>query len=167
MSSTLKSSAGFTYLGLLILVAIIGIATSATLKLGSIMQRRSAEERLLAIGSEFRNALESYANASAPGRPRSPASLQELLIDSRSASLRRHLRRIYIDPISGDDHWGVVSAIPGPGISGIYSLAKGNPIKRANFDPRFEEFSGQPSYQNWIFSLPSSPISLPNVIPKK
>ena len=156
MGQSLQSERGFTYLGILVLIAIIGISTYATLKLGIIMQRRIAEERLLAVGAEFQHAFESYANASAPGRPRAPASLQDLLKDPRSPTLRRHLRKIYVDPITGDDQWGIVPAIPGPGISGVYSMAIGTPIKLANFEPRFENFEGQSSYQGWIFSLPST-----------
>ncbi len=167
MQHARRHKTGFTYIGILILIAIIGISTAATLKLGAIMQRRIAEERLLTIGSEFRNALESYANASAPGRPRSPRSLQDLLKDPRSPALRRHLRTIYIDPITGDDHWGLVPTISGPGIAGIYSLAQGTPIKIGNFEPRFEDFEGQLSYQNWIFAPPTSAITVAGTVPPR
>ena len=164
-------TAGFTYLGLLILIAIIGIATQTTLILGMVMKRRIAEEQLLAIGKEFGNAFESYANTSAPGRPRYPVSLQDLLKDPRSPTIRRHLRKIYIDPLTGDDQWGEVPAIPGPGISGLYSLAKGQPIKIANFDTRFEDFEEKNSYQQWIFaardSMLQSPTSIVGISPAK
>ncbi len=171
MYSMKYKTGGFTYVGLLILIAIIGISTQTTLVLSSVMKRRIAEERLLAIGKEFGNAFESYANASAPGRPRSPMSLQDLLKDPRSLTVRRHLRKIYIDPLTDGDQWGEVPAISGPGISGLYSLAKGQPIKIANFDARFEDFEEKTSYQQWIFaaraSTTQSQTPLPGASPAK
>jgi type II secretory pathway pseudopilin PulG len=145
---------GFTYLGALILIAMISVAATATLKLGAAMQRRAAEEQLLAIGGEFRDAFLSYANSTPPGQPRTPASLQDLLKDPRFPTVRRHLRRIYVDPISGKPEWGIIPAQPGPGIMGVYSLADGTPIKVANFELRFQDFEGKTTYQDWVFMPP-------------
>jgi type II secretory pathway pseudopilin PulG len=55
---------GFTYLGLMILVAVLALATSATLTLGSLVQRREAEQRLLEVGDAYRRAISSYLNSS-------------------------------------------------------------------------------------------------------
>ena len=69
---------GFSYVGLLILLAIVGTLSAATLTAGSAMQRRATEDELLFIGEQFQRALNSYANASPPGwaphatRPNSP-----------------------------------------------------------------------------------------------
>ena len=62
--------AGFTYLGLMILVAILALATSATLTLGSIVQRREAEQRLLKIGASYCQAIASYLNSTPAGNRR-------------------------------------------------------------------------------------------------
>jgi type II secretory pathway pseudopilin PulG len=149
---------GFTYLGALILIAVISVAASATLKVGAAMHRRAAEEELLAIGGEFRDAFVSYANSTPLGQPRTPPSLDDLLKDPRFPTVRRHLRRIYVDPISGKQEWGAIQAQPGPGIMGVYSLAEGTPIKIANFDLRFQDFEGKTSYRDWIFMPPSEAI---------
>jgi type II secretory pathway pseudopilin PulG len=158
MAPPILRERGFTYIGVLIMVAVIGVAASATLLLGSVMQRRAAEEELLMIGDEFRDAFVSYANATPPGRQRTPPSLQELLKDPRFPTIRRHLRRIYVDPISGKEEWGTVPALPGPGIMGVYSLADGKPIKIGNFDPRFQDFEGKTSYSEWKFMPPPEAI---------
>lgn len=150
---------GFTYLGALILVAVISVTATATLKLGAAMQRRAAEEQLLAIGGEFRDAFVSYANATPPGQPRTPQSLEDLLKDPRFPVVRRHLRRVYVDPISGKPEWGTIPAQPGPGIMGVYSLAEGTPIKVGNFELRFQEFEGKTSYQDWTFMPPPETIA--------
>ncbi len=69
-------SAGFTYIGLLIALALIALAATATVQGGALLQRRQAEEELLVVGREFRNALQSYANATPAGQKRYPPSLQ-------------------------------------------------------------------------------------------
>lgn len=101
---------GFTYLSLIILVAIIGLASAATIKLGAVLQRSAAERELLAIGAEYADALESYAKATPPGQSPLPPSFKELLRDSRFPNVRRHLRRIYVDPMTGKAEWGIVYA---------------------------------------------------------
>ena len=60
---------GFTYLGLIILVAILGLVGAAGLKMGSLLQRQIAEQELLDIGAQFSDALYSYAAATPPGQP--------------------------------------------------------------------------------------------------
>lgn len=146
-------SGGFTYIGVLILLAIIGIASAATIQVGSILQRRSAEEELLAIGAEFRDALSSYANAAPPGQPRLPPSLQDLLKDPRYPNVRRHLRKLYTDPLTGKDEWGTVLAPDGKGIIGVYSLSTATPIKIGNFEPAFQQFAGKTAYREWQFTV--------------
>lgn len=150
---------GFTYIGLLILIAIIGIASAATLQVGSILQRRAAEESLLNIGAEFQKALISYANATPAGQQRFPRTLQDLVRDPRFPKVRRHLRRIYPDPITGNNTWGMVYANGNGGLVGIYSLSTLPPIKIGNFDAAFLRFNGKTSYQEWIFINPSLKLS--------
>jgi type II secretory pathway pseudopilin PulG len=142
---------GFTYLGLLILVAILGIASVATIKVGALAQRRSAEEQLLYIGSEFQNAFASYAGATPTGQSRLPHSLQDLLKDPRYPNIRRHLRKMYVDPLTGKEEWGLVT-MPGiPGIAGVYSLSEDKPIKVGSFDVAFQHFKDKESYREWQF----------------
>jgi type II secretory pathway pseudopilin PulG len=146
-----RTAGGFTYLGMMIFIAIIGIISSTSLHLGSIVQRRDAEEQLLDIGNEFRRAIISYANASKPGANRAPQSLQDLLHDPRYPNTVRHLRKIRIDPITGSDEWGLVASIDGNGIIGVFSLSTDKPIKIGNFDPALEDFSTAASYNDWRF----------------
>jgi len=131
----------------------------ATVRLGAVIERRAAEEELLAVGTDFREAFISYANATPPGLPRTPPSLQALLKDPRFPEPRRHLRRIYPDPLTGDDLWATIAAIPGPGIMGVYSAAPGKPIKIGNFDLRFRDFEGKTSYAEWKFMAPVDVIT--------
>ena len=159
-----QRTAGFSYLGLLILIAIIGIAASTTLQAGSILQRRAAEEELLEIGAEFRSALISYANATPAGQKRAPSSLQDLLKDPRYPGVRRHLRKLYADPITGKEEWGLVDAIDGSGIAGFHSLSNAKPIKISNFDIAFQEFEQKSSYRDWKFMSTTQPVQVKPVI---
>ncbi|WP_427308964.1 type II secretion system protein [Cupriavidus sp. H39] len=143
-------NAGSTYLGLLILVAIIGVATAAALTLGVIAQRRMAEDELLFVGEQFRSAFESYYRATPAGHPRYPMTLQDLVRDPRYPNPRRHLRQIYVDPLTSQDDWILVAA-PGGGILGVHSASMRSPIKIANFPTIFQAFEGKASYADWIF----------------
>ncbi len=143
---------GFTYIGLLILVAILGIAASASVVLGALMQRRAAETELLFIGQQFREALIQYANSTSPGQRRTPHSLGELLRDPRYPQQRRYLRQVFADPLSGSTDWGLVTA-PDGGIVGVYSKSLGKPIKISQFEAPFAHFAGQKEYAGWVFSV--------------
>lgn len=152
-----RVDAGFAYLGLMILVAILALATSATLTLGSIAQRRETEQRLLEVGAAYRQAITSYVNSSPAGRRSYPTSLADLLKDPRYPGVRRHLRRLYPDPITGRNEWRLVAA-PGGGIMGVSSLSDARAIKIAEFDSENQLFEGKSRYSEWVFvALPGTP----------
>jgi type II secretory pathway pseudopilin PulG len=175
-SSSLRSSqGGFTYLGLIILVTVIGMVGAATLKIGALMQRAQAEEELLDIGASFSAALQSYAAATPQGQPLQPPSLQELLKDPRSPALRRHLRKIFVDPATGSTEWGIVyRADKGSGgVVAVYSLSQARPLKIGNFDARFVGFEDKQHLSDWKFTagaiapvLPGAPVTrAPPIVP--
>ncbi|MGW8391257.1 type II secretion system protein [Pseudoduganella sp. HUAS MS19] len=143
---------GFTYVSVVILVAIIGLVGAMSLRLGTTIQRAAAEQALLDIGMEYSNALASYAAATPQGQPNYPNSFAELLKDPRFPQLRRHLRRVYVDPMTGKAEWGLVKANENGGILAIYSLSTAPPIKIGNFPPRFVAFEGKTSLADWKFS---------------
>lgn len=143
--------AGFTYLGLIIFVFIIGLVGAATLKVGALLQRAQAEHELLEIGAQFSAALKSYADATPRGQPPQPMSLQELLRDTRFPNPRRHLRKIFVDPVGGKAEWGLVRAGEGGRILGVHSLSQAAPLKLANFDSRFRNFENREHLSEWKF----------------
>ena len=145
--------AGFTYLGLIIFVFIIGLVGAATLKIGSLLQRAHLETELLETGAQFGIALKTYAEATPRGQPTQPPSLQELLRDTRFPNPRRHLRKIFVDPATGRAEWGLVRVGEGEGgrILGVYSLSQATPLKQANFDARFPGFENRQHLSEWKF----------------
>jgi len=152
MVNRARRQAGFTYLGLIIFVAIIGMVGAATLKIGALLQRAAAEEELLEIGAAFSAALDSYAAATPPGASPYPPSLKELLKDPRVPGVRRHLRKIFVDPVTGKAEWGVVFLGEGTsGVVAVHSLSNAPPLKIANFDSRFAGLDNADTLSAWRF----------------
>lgn len=154
-----RSQRGFAYVLLLVTIAVIGVGAAGAVSLGSAMARREAEEQLLAIGAEFERALYSYAAVppSLPGGTlppgiHGPRDLEELLKDPRVPGVRRHLRQVYADPLTGKAEWGLVRDSQG-WITGVYSLAEGRPIKRSGWAGRWVAFEGQETYSAWVFGF--------------
>lgn len=158
--SALLHQEGFSYIGLLIMIMIFGAISAAALSAGSVMQRRAAEEELLFIGEQFQSAFKTYYDASPNGIRPYPTQLSDLLLDPRFPVTRRHLRKIYADPLTGTTDWGIVDA-PGGGILGVYSRSAEKPIHISGFSDNFARFEGATKYSEWVFlaDQPQAPIS--------
>jgi len=154
---------GFTYLSLIIVVAIIGMVAASAIKLGSVLQRSRAEHELLDIGTAFSDALKSYADATPQGMPPQPPSLKELLKDPRFPGTRRHLRKIFVDPMTGKAEWGIVYLGEKSGVVAVYSLSEARPVKIANFPLRYSGFEGKSSISEWKFSMEKQAEISPSV----
>lgn len=146
---------GVAYLLLLLAVALIGLSSAAAIRLGAVAARRDAEQSLLAAGTEFQRALFSYAAVATSTTGRGPRTLSELLRDPRLPGVLRHLRQIYADPLTGKADWHLVTDQEGF-IIGLYSVADGVPIKRAEFQTQLIGFEEAESYRDWVFGLPGA-----------
>lgn len=164
-----RQQQGFTYLGLIILVTVLGLVGAATLKIDSLLRRADKEAELLFVGAAFADALTSYAAATPAGQPTQPPSLKELLRDPRSPAVRRHLRKIYIDPMTGSTDWGIIWMADGKGVLGVYSKSPVQPLKIANFNPKLVGFEGKQHIYEWHFvgtgPQPSVPAAGPQTPP--
>jgi type II secretory pathway pseudopilin PulG len=145
------SQGGYTYLALLILLAIISITAAASAELGAIYQRRMAEKELLAVGAEFQRALQSYASATPIGQPTQPRTLEDLLRDPRYPNVVRHLRRVHDDPMTGKGDWILMMSPDGQTIIGIHSASHARPIQISHFPAAFQGFANRKSYSDWVF----------------
>jgi len=145
-----RRARGFSYIGVLILVAMMGIALAAAGEIWHTASKREKEQELLFVGDQYRRALAQFA-AQTPGNARrSPLSLEELLQDSRYPGIRRYLRRIYVDPITGKAEWGLITG-PGGEIFGVHSLSEEEPVKKAHFRLADKVFEGKRKYSDWVF----------------
>ncbi|KIO50476.1 type II secretion system protein [Nitrosospira sp. NpAV] len=141
---------GFTYIWILFAVAVAGIVLAAAGQLWQTEAQREKEVELMFVGEQFRQAIGSYYESS-PGMPkRYPDSQERLLFDDRFPIPKRHLRKIYFDPMTGRAEWGLIRK-PGIGIVGIHSLSTRKPVKRANFHERYAKFADAVSYEDWTF----------------
>ena len=125
--------AGFTYIGMLMAVVFVGLGAVGVARLLAAVERAEQESDLLFVGHQFRQAICSYLRTG-PAAGKYPATLDDLLQDPRYPTPRRHLRKLWTDPVTGQATWGLVSA-PEGGIMGVYSLSEREPKKRAGFDP--------------------------------
>jgi len=130
MRARLGTQAGFTYLGILAAVILMGLLLTAAARVWTLTEQRERETQLLFVGDAFRMAISGYY---AHGH-RYPETLHDLLLDDRSPVPVRYLRRLYLDPMTNSADWQLVLA-PEGGIKGVYSGSMRTPIKRANFSP--------------------------------
>ncbi len=140
---------GFTYLVILLAVALFGIALAATGTVWTTAVQRDREAELIFVGGEIRKAIESYYRQS-PGVAQYPRELEELIEDRRFPFEQRHLRRIYVDPMTGRLDW-VLIRNEGGALIGVRSSSDATPIKRANFDAAESAFEGAECYCDWKF----------------
>ena len=118
--------------------------------LESTATQRDRERELLSIGRQFRTALASYYNMrGSNGMQRYPGTLDDLLRDSRVPGITRHLRKVFVDPMTGKAEWGLVKT--GGRITGVHSLSDRKPIKQAGFDEEMD-FGQKNTYAEWVFS---------------
>lgn len=145
-----RGARGYTYLGVLLLVLVTSAGAATLGPLWSTAVQRERERELLAIGDEFRRAIGSYRALAVNGRREYPRTLDDLLRDPRVPGVRRHLRRVYADPVTGQPAWGLIAA-PEGGIMGVHSLSQRAPRQRAGFPEADAAFAQAERHADWLF----------------
>ena len=158
---------GFTYLGLLALIVLIGILLSAAGEVARSAVQRDREQELLWVGHQYRDAIGSFV----AHNHRYPATLAELLGATSAGSDDaatgttdgpaiaqgvlgaagfRALRRLYRDPMTNTTDWVTVPS-PDGRIMGVASASKREPIKHAGFGDEDPAFDKAETYADWQF----------------
>lgn len=146
----LQRNGGYSYLWLLLLIALLGVGLVKVVEIESQAQKRDKETELLFIGAQFSLALESYwRHSPRPEAGERPSTLQDLLLDQRGGVPRRHLRKIFVDPMTGSDQWGLIYV--GGRIVAVHSRSEKRPLKQDQFPPEQAEFAGKSMYSQWLF----------------
>jgi type II secretory pathway pseudopilin PulG len=146
-----RHAGGFTYIGLMIFIVLLGIGLALTGQVWHTSVQREKEKELMFVGDQFRKAIAAYYASNTGVGDRYPKSFDDLLRDPHRPAVRRYLRKVYADPLTGKTEWGLIKS-PAGGIMGVYSLAAGRPIKQAGFAERYGGFSGASAYAGWQFA---------------
>jgi type II secretory pathway pseudopilin PulG len=147
---SISKYAGFTYIGLLMVIVIAGIGLAGVGIVWHQDIQREREKELLFIGDGYRKAIGSYYENPPSGAIKQyPKRLEDLLIDSRFPSIKRHLRKLYTDPITHNQPWGL--EMQQGQIMGVYSTSKAAPIKKTGFPSLYSTFSDAAEYRDWKF----------------
>lgn len=141
-----KEQRGFSYVAVLAALVIMGVLAGKATNLTSAALRADRENELMFRGMAYQRAIQSYYESD-QGFRRYPTSLEDLLSDSRFVS-RRHLRKLYDDPIG--DTWILIPS-PDGGIMGVSSSSEQKPSKEANFPVGLESFEEAETYRDWAF----------------
>ena len=141
-----RASQGFTYLTAIFAVALIGLGLMLAGEAWRTAMQREREAQLLYIGNQYRSAIGRYYRG---GPAQYPRSLADLLKDARQAGTARYLRKLYPDPVTGADNWGLVKT-PGGDIMGVYSLSSATPFKTFGF-AEGNDFADAKTYADWKF----------------
>jgi type II secretory pathway pseudopilin PulG len=147
---------GYTYLAVLFLVALTAAGLARLGQAWSTAAEREREAELAWRGADLARAIASYAAVGGPAAGRYPTRLEDLLEDRRGPGVRRHLRRVWADPFTGEADWVLVSHPMQPdAFQALHSRSDhrllreatpaGSPIKQAS---------------DWVFSaLPAAPAA--------
>ena len=144
---------GFTYIGVLVILAVMMMALGAVSEIWHSVMQREKEQELLFIGHQFRAAIGKYY---AQSGNRYPASLEVLLesndigVTGAGAKKSRFLRKLYQDPMTSERNWGLVTG-QDKKVQGIYSLSEERPFKTTGFTNADADLELAEKYSDWKF----------------
>jgi type II secretory pathway pseudopilin PulG len=136
---------GWGYLGLLMLLALLGAALAQAGVVWQTLAQREREAELRFRGEQIREAIGRYHAATA--RREWPPTLQALIEDRRGADVRHHLRRLWADPFTGAPDWELLPPQGATGVAGVRSRAA---VPRLT-DPTTAPTGSRPLVSDWLF----------------
>jgi hypothetical protein len=148
--------AGFAYVAVMAMVVISGIVYSGAAQYWHTRMIREREAELLFRGDQYLKAIRSYAESTQGEGSRYPKRLEDLLKDPRYPTIRRHIRKLYPDPMAPDGAWRILRGAHEE-IVGVVSSAAGTPIKQGGFEAVYAQFEGARSYGDWRFEYRPAP----------
>jgi type II secretory pathway pseudopilin PulG len=146
----MRRQQGFSYGVAMFVVAMLTVFSLRGLENSLTKERRAKEAELLFAGQAYRDAIRKYYDNTPGFAKHYPPDVRALLQDVRATRMSRPLRKLYWDPITASQDWGVVPA-PDGGVMGVYSLSSQQPLKIDGFPAGLTGFIGAKSYQDWKF----------------
>lgn len=156
----MKQQQGYTILLVMASLVIVAILAEMAHVSSQYRVKRDKEAELLFRGQAYLRAIDRYYHAK-PDIQTYPRQLEDLLNDPRFA-YRRHIRKLYKDPLTGGD-WRLLRGMDG-GIVGVASSSEATPLKQSDFPAPIQAFEGRTSYREWTFEHqpPARPSLRPN-----
>lgn len=141
---------GFTYVMVLAILALLGVALAAVGTRWADRVQREREQDLLRIGQLYAQAILDYHRGS-PGSDKTwPKTLQDLELDPRMLGTVRYLRRPYADPMLPGQPFGLVRAADDT-IRGVYSTSGATPFRQGTVDLGVVVLAPAQHYADWQF----------------
>lgn len=147
---TLKSDQrGAVLLMLLVMIVVMGLAAGMAGQSWRSTMQKAREAELLWRGQQFQQAIASYYSVKHGPQNMLPSKLEHLLRDPRFPGITRHLRKLYEDPMTGED-WELIKD-PAEKILGVRSTSELEPFKQDGFPKALDKLKGKASYSEWEF----------------
>lgn len=157
----LRSTSGFTYMAVLVMVVIVEILLLGIGQTWETVMKGDREEELLFRGMQYRTAIERWSKPRPGAQAATPLNdLKDLLVDPRSAQKVRYLRKLYLDPMTGKEF---VPIRDGRGITGVVSASNEKTLKRDYFPKELVDFAGKEKYSDWKFIYVPGKVTSPVV----
>jgi type II secretory pathway pseudopilin PulG len=151
-----QAQVGFTYIAVLAIVAMIGVALATISTRWADQVQREREQQLLRVGHLYAEALQAYHRGS-PGSDKTwPKDMSELLQDPRMLGTVRYLRMPYTDPMMPGQPFGIVRAADGT-IRGVYSTSTATPFHDGPVDLDVVVLPPARHYADWQFIPKAAP----------
>ncbi len=146
----MNGNKGFSYPAALLMVIAVSISLMTARKQWSTIVQKEREKELIFRGGQIVKAITSYHDKEVSGKRKFPEKFEYLLKDNRYPGVKRHLRKLYKDPMTEDGKWGIIYELNG-GIKGVFSLSNKEPIKKYGFSERYKHFNNKKKYREWKF----------------
>ena len=146
----LANQKGSALLFVLVAVTIMGLLTGLAGSTWKTIAQRAKEEELLWRGNQFRQAIGAYYTGNNAGTQSVyPQTMEQLIRDPRAVATIRHLRKLYKDPMTGQDLVPIKDSLGR--IQGVRSDSPLEPFKKSNFSEDNKDFEGKMAYSDWHF----------------
>lgn len=131
------------------MVVIMGLGAGMAGQSWRDAMQRAREAELLWRGQQYQQAIGSYYAVRHGPQQMLPAKLEHLVRDPRFPSVVRHIRKLYNDPMTGED-WELVTD-PAERIIGVRSSSDLEPFRKDGFPKPLDKLQGKTSYGEWEF----------------
>lgn len=148
MRSLCRNERGMTLFTVLFAVVVIGLMLGLAGQTWSSLMQREREEELYFRGDQYRRAIQAYYEANTNVKMY-PTDLKQLMADPRFLDKKRYLRKLWSDPITGEE-WELITEAPNK-IKGVRSRSTLKPFKEDGFPEEYQKFVNAENYSKWEF----------------